>query len=351
VSDQLSAFYGRIQQELGFGLPRLRLLDETLTFKPNSLSSYGYTAYIEPSNTGHCSIVASAAYYDIKEGRLVLCYNSAIGLDPFHIRALQYFYFNATEYGYQAVYTEFLVGVAERWIIEGMAMAAEESYYFDFMRRYTGISTIVLHKADTSLKSPSGVNEYEAQDFWVYYGQHYNQGLAYLDNVLASGAQATDIARTLGSNGLLPVYWDWVKNHLEEPVVTYDNQIGTPCQLETQVVDHLEQFDYTWNIKPYHDVTLGPLSSIVVDVRWDYKYDYAYGIVFAVLGQPAGANLALEYKLYQEGENSCETIPDGERRYVDPDPGKRYYVVVTNTSPTEAYTYRVGFENTPLPPR
>ena len=350
VADELSQIYTHIKTELLFDEPRLRFLDNTLNFNPNSLSSLGYMAFIEPSTDGYCDTANVSGYYDPSLGRLVLCLDPAVGLAPNHIYTLIHEFFHATQYGYQVVYTEYLVGLDEKWSIEGQAMAAEGSYYYSNIYRETARGWSLLHKADVSLKSEARLDEYDAQDFWVYYGQHTHQGLEYLRNVLPGGVQATDVAKTIGSGDLLDPYWDWAKNQVMEADVDFLGALTTPCQLETNVLNLPERFDYLWSFKPYHDVTLDPLDSIVVDVRWDYKYDFGYGNVFAVPGSPVGANLALRFKLYEEGEVGCQTVKDGMRTYINPDPAKRYYVVVTNTSPTQTYTYRVGFEVIPIPP-
>ena len=310
IADELTGIYNHIKTELLFNYPRLRYQDDTLTFDPNSFSSLVYMVFIEPSTDGYCYTANTAGYYDPGPGRLVLCIDPATGLSASHLQDLIHGYFHATQYGNQVIYTEYLVGLDERWSIEGQAMAAEGSCFFTHMYCETGRSWSMLQLVDVSMKSVTGLDEYDAQYFWDYCGQHNNQDLTYLRNVTSGGAQATDVAKTIGSGDLLDPYWDWVKNQVMEADIDYLGALTTPCQRETNVIQQnpIERFDYTWNIKPYHDVTLGPLTSIVLDLHFDYKYDFGYDITFAVSGSPKAANLDLRYKFYEEEEADCQNV-------------------------------------------
>jgi hypothetical protein len=350
VADYLTNIYDQIHQVLMFKEPRLRFLDETLNYDPPSLSLLGYTAYIEPFNFGFCGTEPAAGYYDPGNGRLVICLNPALGLNTYYVHVLIHEYFHATQYGYNPVYNEYLVSQDERWTIEGTAKSAEESYFSSEMLRSTLGTWEQLHKVDLSLKSTFNLDEYDTQDFWVFYGQHTHQGLAYLDSVLNGGVQASEVAKTIGSGNYLDPYWDWAKNQVMEAQVNFGGALTTPCQLEFPVLNQTERFDYHWDTKPFYDVTIPALTTKIVDVHWDFKYTGASGQVFAPLTQPPEANQAVRFKFYEEGESSCQSVPDGDRVYQNPDPAKQYYVVISNIDPTELYTYRVGFEVAPIPP-
>ena len=103
VEDYLSDIYNHIQGDLQFHDPRLRFLNGTIFFDPNSWSSNGYTAYIEPYDGGNCTVSHAGGYYSRFPGRLVLCLNPAVGLDPNAVNVLIHQYFHATQYGYLIV--------------------------------------------------------------------------------------------------------------------------------------------------------------------------------------------------------------------------------------------------------
>lgn len=350
VADYLTQIYDHYKIDLGFPEPRLRFLDESVDYNPPRLSQNGYTTYIEPFNFGFCGNDAAAGYYEPGGGRLVLCLNPGQGLNNYYLHVLIHEFFHAIQYAHTVVLTEYMLHLDERWPIEGMAKAAEESYFSAEMLRSQNGGWEKLHSVDMSLKSEFFFDEYDAQDFWVYYGQKTHQGLIYLNSVLNGGVQVSDVARTIGSGNYLDPYWDWAKNQAEEAQITFGGALSNPCKLNQKVVDKVEDFNYQVYNQPYYDTNVPALTTKVVSIHWDHNYTGAWGHVFAPLGQPAKAADALRYKFYVDGESGCESVPDNERVYDHPDMGKTYYVLISNIDPMEMYTYRIGFEVSPVPP-
>ena len=58
----------------------------------------------------------------------------------------------------------------------------------------------------------------------------------------------------------------------------------------------------------------------------------------------------LRFKLYEDGEAGCESVPDGRRTFMNVDKNAKYYVVISNIDPVNAHNYLVGFETWPIPP-
>jgi hypothetical protein len=351
VEGYLSDIYDHIQGDLKFHEPRLRFLDETLTFDPNSQSSLGYMAYIEPFDTGECAAAHAGGYYNPEEGRLVLCLNPALGLDPTAVHTVIHEYFHATQYGYPNVLKDRVNRQDEPWIIEGMAMSAEESFFSTEMLRSTVGGWIDLHKVDVPMTSQKYYYEYFAQDFWVYAGDYLGLALSYLDAVLTYGARTQDVVTVLGNGNYLDIYWDYVTNQAEEPDITQSGASGSPCFLYQQVVNSTVDFNYDFYNHPYQILnTLDPLTSVVVQVNWDFNYTGADGAAMPTDPNDALARAALRFKLYQDGESGCESIPDGRRTFMNIDKNKKYYVVISNVDPLAAHNYLVGFETWPVPP-
>lgn len=353
VEEVLSYIHSHLIDELGFKEPRLRYLHETLHFNPNSLTSLGYAAYIEPTNYGFCGSGDIAGYYQPSSGRLVLCLNPAIGIHSNTIRVLIHEFFHAVQYSYLATLADYFDQSEEKWVIEGTAASAMDSFFADKMVRtnYYG----ELHDVDLSLKTfgdPLIPYEYRAQDYWVYYGQRNGDDLSYLKQLFELGGNSRAASEAFDDGNLLSDYWNWAKNHVMEPVVDYDGLLGTPCELEEKVVI-LPEVATFGGYSGYHDVRLEPLSSIVVDVRWDWDgYSFAEGRVFPTPnGQDlTAASQALRMKFYEEGEGFCEAVPDRGRTYNNPDPNKTYYLLISNIGYDTAYDYRIGFETYPTPP-
>jgi hypothetical protein len=358
VADFLTDVYRRIQQDMKFEEPRLVYLHETLQYNPNSLSSLGHTVYIEPHDHGFCASEPAAGYYKPGDGLLVLCLNPAVGLDSDAYHTLVHEYFHATEFAYGPVLEHWRHRVHEEWIIEGMAMSAENSYAADEMIRSETGGWLELHKVDRPLNSAAGLDGYFAQDFWVFYGQRgqqFGQDLSYLQDVLNVGARTEDVVNVLGDGERLPPYWEWAKNQVMEKQVNFDNALQNPCSVETQVVQQFEIFQHHWENNPFHNLIVNPLTTAVVKLTFSHSYDAGFGWVFAPNpDQLPDAEQALGYKFYKDGESGCENILDGPREFPEEQGGISanavYYVVVSNTDYDDAYDYVITFELAPVPP-
>lgn len=351
VSTFLADIYDRLQTDLGFAEPRLRNLAGSLNFNPASLNSLGFSAYIEPHDFGFCGSRQAGGYFDQMEGRLVLCLNPAVGLDPDYVHILIHEYFHATQYGYPATFNDYLGGRDDPWVIEGMAKAAEESYFINEMARSEVGGWVQLHDVDKPMEVVDTLNEYFAQDFWVFHGQKNGQGLAYLQSYLSQGASTQIVATILGDGQFMAGYWDWAKNQALEKTVSFGGKLGAACSLLAEVAPQKEIFNYVWGTHFYQPVMgVEPLSSVVVEIHFDHNYDLAAGVAFALNNDTIGAQ-ALKYKFYKEGEGGCEGIPEGPRTYMNVTPNDIYYVLITNTNTGSSHDYQVLFEVSPVPTR
>jgi hypothetical protein len=354
AANYLNEIYDRIHTDLGYPQPRLRYWHGSLAYLPNSIGNLGYMAYIEPTWTRFCQ--GADGYYEHLSGRLVLCYDPSIGFSTSKVQAIIHEYFHATQYAYLEVLADWFDRSEEPWVIEGMAASVMESYFYDEMVRYTGYGS--LHIVDISLEHAgafSEIDEYLAQDFWVYYGQKNGLDMTYLKTILERGSTSQVVVDILGDGEYLEAYWDWAKNQAMEAQVDFDGALATPCELELDTVGLLEEAEFGSYSNTFYDIPpLDALTSIVVDLRWDSDgYNFFSGWVFPtpLTGQDdAAAREALRFKFYVEGEVGCEAVPDGGRMIENPDPSKRYYLVISNIDHDAAYQYRIGFEYSPYRP-
>lgn len=348
----LAAFEQHLQGDLGFAPPHLRNTIQIISFVPPSVTVTGYKAYIEPRTFGYCAKAGAGGYYTAWQARLVLCLNPAVGLNGDYVQILLHEYFHATQHGYDAVMQDYMAGKQILWVLEGMAKTTEESFYVNKMVRSEVGNWVELFKVDTPLDWNTGLEPYFAQDFWVYYGQLYGHNMSYLKNVLSRGMENSDVAAALGSGDFLEPYWPWAKNQAIEATNTLDGALKTPCQLEMNLVQFPSVFNYQFGDPDFstHDVTVTPLTTVVVEIHFDYNYDLAAGVVFPTDQDPTSPALqALEYKFYVEGESSCDQVPEGPRSYMNVKVSDMYYVLIANKDISRTWDYTVAFEVHPPP--
>jgi hypothetical protein len=349
----LVGFENHLQGDLGFAPPHLRNSLQIISFVPPSVTVTGYKAYIESRTFGYCAKAGVGGYYTPEQARLVLCLNPAVGLNGDYVQILLHEYFHATQYGYDAVMQDYTAGKQILWVLDGMAKTTEESFYVNRMMRSLVGNWVELFKVDTPLEGNTGSEPYFSQDFWVYYGQLYGHDLSYLKNVLSRGMEIRDVAAALGSGDYLEPYWPWAKNQAIEATKTLDGALKTPCELETNLVKLPSVFTYKFGDPDFitHDVTVTPLTTVVVEVQFDHNYDVSAGVVFPTNPDLGGRDImALEYKFCVEGESGCDQVPEGPRIYQSVTVSDVYYVLIANKDIANTWDYIVAFEVHPPPP-
>ena len=250
----------------GFPEPHMQNLAGDLDFSPNLLASLGHLAYIEPLG-GRCKALKAGGYYDSNTGHVAICpQEPELGFTTPEIDGVIHEYFHAVQYGFKAVLAD---GKKEKWIIEGMATAAQRSYNTSEMKRSDEASWIQLHEVDEELRSKDGDNEYFTQDFWIYGGRAFGEGLDYFIPLLNAGANLDAIKPVLANviNPLDELYWRWAKNQFMEKDVNFNNDaLGQKCKLDKPIVKEKKiwmAFDGNY------EGTIGPLDSEVVEFRWN----------------------------------------------------------------------------------
>ncbi len=119
-------------------------------------------------------------------------------------------YFHAVQFAYPPI-ADYGRGL-DLWVIEGTAVASENSLATmvrDASRRARAI--------DVPLPSEASLDEYRAQDFFVFAGQQLGRGLEYLRFVFQRGARTADVDAALRESlgvegGLAEMYWRWVRH-------------------------------------------------------------------------------------------------------------------------------------------
>ena len=121
-----------------------------------------------------------------------------------------------------------------------------------------------------------------------------------------------------------------------EAAIKQSGALGSPCSLYQPVVNQTVDFNYDFYHHTYQILsTLDPLTSVVVEVHWDFNYTGADGAAMPADPNDDIARAALRFKLYKDGEAGCESVPDGRRTFMNVDKNAKYYVVISNVDPDQ----------------
>ena len=328
----------------GYPEPRIKNLAGDLDFSPNLLASLGHIAYLEDRNGGLCKKLKAGGYYVPETGHLAVCpTDPANGFINYEIYTVKHEYFHSLQFAYPAVLNDRSVGKQENWIIEGMAKAAEKSYNVDEMRCSESFGWEELHEVDENLQSETDLNEYFAQDFWVFGGQMFHKGIDYFISVLSAGATVDAVKLMLPGilNPLDDTYWRWAKNQFMEKDINFnDNALGQKCKLDKPVVKEKK----IWlSDDAFKEGTVPPHDSVVVEFRW--TKDITQNLLTIWELKSMAPNYGLKYKVYEERESNCGgAIPDGFRLLKDVTKGKTYFVLLTNVTTDQDLDFMLVFD-------
>ncbi len=370
VAAMLDAIYQRMTQHFSFTRPRI--LDhnyQVIVTQSYSVTSPNlhFDVFIYPSTTKSCK--GAAGYYERNSGSLVFCYDPTVGIDSNAEKVMVHEYFHATQYAYAEVWDDYdLWKFDKAWIIEGMATATMESYYHESMQRTFYFGENELHKVDIDLRTgkwgDEPLDEYLAQDFWVYLGQHELQGLAMLGTLLdVGGATSGGMIRAIQATQheqFADLYWAWVKNQVIENTINTGGP-GETCKLSEEALSPgapvefpASETFFPFNTQSAYD-TLPPLTAKVIEINFANKASALVQIEYqgcAGLQDPlakascvAAAQQTLKSKIYVEGEASCQNEPLQSFRFLSGlSPSNRYFVVVANADPYNDQGYFITIE-------
>lgn len=199
-----------------------------------------------------------------------------------------------------------------------------------------------VHLVTDSLTDRSERKEYSAQDFWVYTGLRSAIPISYLRPIFERGGtpEHVDAARPLAD-----AYWQWAKNQAFEKVYTLDGTLKSgPCTPETAAfaTPFTLRYDNTDNTQG----TLPPLTSEVVEVTIDTQLE-----VGTIHADNDGDSDDPRYKVYRDpAAPGCDTNEqDGARRVSVIQPDQKYFVLLSNVSMTDSYTFVVQVSQGVLP--
>jgi hypothetical protein len=320
---------------LGFKPPALQQHVVTVSTLFHGVQPAGTFYDIDVHYSGSTSLVCALnpidGQYDPKTMALDLCVTPA---DPQFRDVLRHELFHATQFAYRPFYKSV---PQKHWLREGTASAASRSGAHP-LQRFGGWN---VRAVDVSLELSSSLFAYEAQDFWVFFGRHIQEGLSMLIPIFQAGAQTADVNDNLQSPTLAQAYWLWAKNQVFEKNDDL-GVLGNPCEYNPQAV----KAPYVYKIATVEDTASGiltPLTSALVEV----DSDFATIVLDAHAPWPSPAPIGhpldddVHFKIYQEGDDKCEALPEDTKRQLDDADSKKIYVLVTNTSLTKVKNFGV----------
>jgi hypothetical protein len=207
-----------------------------------------------------------------------------------------------------------------------------------------------LHAIDHGLTSTDGVDEYQAQDFWIYFGMKNSLGLDYLKPLFERGGTTEVAARffaevhgtTLGAE-----YWGWVKNQaIEKTFKIFDAMGADKCHINGAVIGSVSELDYPpaagRDGPPASARSTGNLPGLTAKVVRIKVMDEVGPTTITAIQPPAG----LAYKVYLDGETDCDKInadhPEQVRDFPSLAKGSTVYVVLANVE--HQVGSRIGYE-------
>ena len=242
------------------------------------------------------------------------------------------------------------------WVSEGTATAAENSASSMI---HDGNQS--LHAVDHGLTSTDGADEYQAQDFWIYFGMKNSLGLGYLKPLFERGG-TTEVAAQffaeVHSTSLGVEYWGWVKNQAIEKTFKISDAMGeNKCHIvapdDDAVIGSVAELEYPPAPGPEgppasasYTGSLSDLTAKVVRI----KVTEAVGRTTITAGQPQG----LAYKVYLNGDPDCAKLdgehPENVRTFSSLAADSTVYVVLANIEHQRGSRIGYKLEVKPAPP-
>jgi hypothetical protein len=275
-----------------------------------------------------------AGYYVPTTRELVICLEPHVAPGANDRATVRHELFHAIQHSYPRLHADGQSdaddGVNDTgWLIDGTATAAENSSLL-----MTRAGDRALQRVTTPITDTLGLREYHAQDFWVYTGLVSNQSLAYLRPILTAGATPTNVAFAIP---LDDAYWSWAKNQAIEHHEPMGGAFGVAqCLIEIDAIDPANMPQLDVDATYFVAGVLPPLTSAMVEIVVPTGRNRLY-----VSADNDANSLSMRFKVYEQGEANCHNVPDGTRFLENILPGGRRYVLVSNVSVRETYTYRV----------
>lgn len=333
---------------INYNYPQPRMMGSSSDFSVDppelKVPSDVYYAFIFPNTGAGCTdlnnIPAYAGQYSPSRGDLWICVQpGARSLSDHEKDTVRHEFFHALEFAYDDVLSDWESGESENWIIEGLANAVINSGS-DWKR--SGVNDI--RPVDKPLRDDSGVLEYQAEYFWVYAGRNrIPGGIEWLKQILNGGATFDDVFNNLDFDDS---YWLWVRNQAIEKSDNMNEILGWRCQLETDAVSQLQEWDIPLPANQGGFVGHTPiLSSSVVELK--FSDDWAgreANIRVVALPESSPTPLEFKYKVYRTPWPSCSGTPDNVQQKYKVVPGERYFVVLANTHTDGQIPWKISFE-------
>jgi hypothetical protein len=228
--------------------------------------------------------------------------------------------------------------VREAAILEGSAVTSEHS--LDQLVRSNRFDPLPVNE---SLIRPGGSTaitlDYQTQDFFVYLGRRFDQGMEMFIPMLEAGGLRGDLDEVLGSGAPYPdgyslgeAFWDWAKNQAFENEVEFP-LLGDPCVRTPGIVPSATTNYHPAGVPDPVSFDLDPLSAVA------HRIDLtAIGTTYSTEISITGDLGRLSAKLYDvppETPTACHDTEDAlvNRVQVEAGEDRQVYLLIGNTDP------------------
>ncbi len=322
--------------------------DPALPFRTVAGQTTFVNVFVVHSFFCQTEIPAYAGIYHPTPQAMWLCMENDPQPADLRLDVLAHEYFHSLQFAYPQVYNQ---PPAAGWVLEGGATAGERSS--TKMRRDL---TKTLRIVETPLQSEDGLDEYDAQDFWVYLG-HQNQkdgklgDISYLIPIYQQGARTEDVLSALGDTEFKDGYWRYVKNHVTlEEDIDFEGELDPMCEFQNLGAGYplpISPADPQWTTDQLNPAGMPPLIGIVVEVTIS---DNVGGteLVVSTLDPDTNPDLHpdLRFKIYKEGEGCTgpERVvgdPQTESLSIEDGEAGTWYVVLANPHTADTMEFMV----------
>ena len=347
VENELQINFADFMNNHGYGYPRMMGTDSKMDIDPPQLNvpSTKFFAYIfddtQPGCVDSAGKTAYAGQYTPSRGSLHICVpDGTTSLSDFMKDTVRHEYFHALEFSYNQPLAEWANGTAENWIIEGMADAVINSGT-DWARSETN----GIRPVDKMLRDNADLLEYEAEDFWAYYGRNRTSGgIERLRSILVSGATFYDV---FNNTGFDEDFWWWVRNQALEKNDDLDGALKNgKCKLEEAAVSRMFtwEIDYPTTNNPITG-TVDPLSAYLVELKFDPWFaGREITIMPSALPEGQPPPIGFEYKIYKSPSPNCTATEENLPQRWEIIPGERYFVLFANWWPERVLPWQIAIE-------
>jgi len=283
------------------------------------------------------------------------------GITPYRAGVLRHELIHAVQFAYHLC----CWGGKNLWVIEGQTTFMEDSFRNPARRSARGPRDVDLSFWRTRFDGPVDLgppwSAYQAQDFYAYLYERFNEDNSFLVPFMEQGLTAGDVDKALRSHyptafgadgfegGLPAAYWAWARNQAYEQRVNIFTDAKSTCELFEDAIEDLRVVDITPdNPRAFEEEELPPLTTRV-------RLVHATGDPFSLsdrvrlsITPTTQDESRIRNVIYRANFANCHLREDMDALtvYLDDEP-QSFVILTANTDWKEPATYTFAVESEP----